>query len=52
MVDMGIEGKEWVLGSGGSDGNCDECLGNAAVGVISVDSDFPTPEGNIHPGCT
>ena len=52
MVDMGIDGKEWVLGSGGMEGNCPECLANAAVGVISVNEDFPNPEGSIHPGCT
>ena len=52
MVDMGITGKEWVLGAGGETGNCPDCEGNAAVGVISVDKEFPVPEGDIHPGCT
>lgn len=52
MVDMGIEGKEWILGAGGATGNCDECIANAAVGVIPVTQEFPTPEGDIHPGCT
>jgi len=52
MVDMGIEGKEWVLGAGGAEGNCDDCQANAGVGVISVDKSFPNPEGDIHPGCT
>jgi len=52
MVDMGIEGKEWVLGSGGSTGNCEDCLANAAQGVIPVNQEFMTPEGDIHPGCT
>lgn len=52
MVEMGVDGKEWVLGSGGSEGNCPDCLANAAVGVIPIDQDFPTPEGDIHPGCT
>jgi len=51
MVDMGIDGKEWVLGSGGETGNCDDCLANAGVGVIPVNEEFPTPEGDIHPGC-
>ena len=52
MIDMSIDGKEWVLGSGGADGNCDDCIANASVGVIPVDQDFPIPEGDIHPGCT
>jgi hypothetical protein len=52
MKDMGVTGKEWVLGSGGVEGNCDACLANAAVGVIPVDQEFPTPEADIHPGCT
>jgi len=51
-IDMGITGKEWVLGSGGETGNCDQCEENAAVGVIPVDQEFPNPEGSIHPGCT
>jgi len=52
MVDMGIDGKEWVLGSGGADGNCEYCQANAAAGIISVNEEFPNPEGDIHPGCT
>jgi len=52
MVDMGIDGKEWVLGSGGAEGNCEYCQANAAAGVISVTEEFPNPEGDIHPGCT
>lgn len=52
MVDMGIDGKEWVLGAGGAEGNCEDCIANAGVGIISVDKDFPIPEGDIHPGCT
>jgi len=52
MVDMGIDGKEWVLGAGGSEGNCEYCIANAAVGVISVTKEFPNSEGDIHPGCT
>lgn len=52
MIDMGIDGKEWVLGAGGETGNCDDCIANAAVGIIPVSRDFPTPEGDIHPGCT
>jgi len=52
MIDMGITGKEWVLGSGGAEGNCPLCQANASVGVIAVNSDFPNPQGSIHPGCT
>jgi len=52
MVAMGIDGKEWVLGSGGETGNCEDCEANAAVGVIPVNQEFPIPEGDIHPGCT
>jgi len=52
MVDMGIDGKEWVLGAGGAEGNCDDCLANAAAKVIPVNEEFPIPEGDIHPGCT
>lgn len=51
MEAMGIEGKEWVLGSGGKEGNCDYCRANAAVGIIPVDEEFPTPQYEIHPGC-
>ena len=52
MIDMEIDGKEWVLGSGGGTGNCEDCQANAAAGVIPVNEDFPYPEGDIHPGCT
>ena len=52
MVDMGIDGKEWVLGAGGVEGNCEYCQANAAAGVIPVTQEFPNPEGDIHPGCT
>ena len=52
MVDMGIDGKEWILGAGGAEGNCPDCEANAAVGVIPVTQEFPVPEGSIHPGCT
>ena len=52
MVGMGIDGKEWVLGAGGAEGNCPDCEANAAVGVIPVNEEFPNPEGDIHPGCT
>ena len=52
MVEMDIEGKEWILGAGGESGNCDFCKANAAVGVIPVTQEFPNPEGDIHPGCT
>jgi len=51
MVDMGIDGKEWVLGAGGAEGNCEYCQANAAVGVVPVNQEFPNPEGDIHPGC-
>ena len=52
MEDMGITGKEWVLGSGGLEGNCAQCRGNAAEGIIPVTRSFSTPQGSIHPGCT
>jgi len=52
MVAMDIDGKEWVLGAGGAEGNCEYCEANAAVGVIPVNQEFPNPEGDIHPGCT
>jgi hypothetical protein len=52
MEDMGITGKEWVLGSGGIEGNCAQCLANAAQGIIPVKNSFSTPQGSIHPGCT
>jgi len=51
-IDMGVTGKEWVLGAGGESGNCDDCLANAGVGSIPIDEEFPTPEGDIHPACT
>ena len=52
MVDMGIDGKEWILGTGGAEGNCEYCIANAAKGVIPVTEEFPNPEADIHPGCT
>ena len=52
MEDMGISGKEWVLGAGGLSGNCKDCIANAAQGIIPVSSSFSTPQGSIHPGCT
>ena len=52
MEDMGITGKEWVLGSGGLEGNCTQCQANAAEGIIPVTKSFSTPQGSIHPGCT
>ena len=52
MEDTGITGKEWVLGSGGLEGNCAQCLANAAEGIIPVTKSFSTPQGSIHPGCT
>jgi len=51
MEDLGVTGKEWVLGAGGQSGNCPDCKANAAVGVIAVDEEFPTPQYDIHPGC-
>lgn len=52
MEDMGVTGKEWVLGSGGKEGNCDDCRANATVGIIPVGREFPIPQYEIHPGCT
>jgi hypothetical protein len=52
MVDIGVDGHQWYLGSGGATGNCEDCIANAAVGIIPIGEDFPTPEGGIHPGCT
>jgi len=52
MVEMGIDGKEWILGAGGASGNCEDCQANAAAGIIPVTQEFPIPEGDIHPGCT
>jgi len=51
-VEMGVTGKEWILGSGGQQGNCDACIGNADQGVIPINQDFYNPEDTIHPGCT
>lgn len=45
-------GKEWILGSGGKEGNCEDCIKNADAGVIPIDQDFPIPEDEIHPNCT
>ncbi len=52
MEAMGVTGKQWILGSGGKEGNCDDCRANAAVGVIPVNDEFPTPQDEIHPQCT
>lgn len=52
MEDMGVTGKEWILGSGGAEGNCPDCRANAAAGVIPVNQEFPIPQDEIHPGCT
>ncbi|MCJ7829161.1 MAG: phage head morphogenesis protein [Dehalococcoidia bacterium] len=52
MDAMGVDGKQWYLGSGGSQGNCDECIANADVGIIPIDEEFPNPEDGIHPNCT
>jgi len=52
MEDLGVTGKEWILGSGGQEGNCPDCMSNAAAGIIAVDDEFPTPQYEIHPGCT
>jgi hypothetical protein len=52
MEDLGVTGKEWILGSGGREGNCPDCMANAQVGIIPVDEEFPTPQYEIHPGCT
>lgn len=49
---MGVTGKKWILGSGGKEGNCPECMANASIGAIPIDEDFPTPQDEIHPGCT
>ncbi|MBT9164015.1 MAG: hypothetical protein DDT23_00004 [candidate division WS2 bacterium] len=48
---MGVTGKRWILGSGGKEGNCEDCKANAAVGVIPIDDEFPTPQDEVHPGC-
>jgi uncharacterized protein YjiS (DUF1127 family) len=52
MKDIGVTGKEWILGSGGAEGNCPDFRANAAAGVIPVDEEFPIPQDDIHPGCT
>jgi len=51
-VEMGVTGKEWILGAGGSRGNCDLCIANADQGPIPVNDSFYNPEESIHPGCT
>lgn len=51
MEAMGIEGKSWVLGAGGVEGNCEKCIANSSVGVIPVKDEFPNPQDTIHPGC-
>lgn len=52
MEDIGVTGKQWILGSGGKEGNCPDCRANAAAGIIPVDQEFPIPQYDIHPGCT
>ena len=52
MEDLGVTGKQWILGSGGAGGNCPDCIANANAGIISIDAEFPTPQYEIHPGCT
>ena len=51
MKGMGVTGKRWILGAGGSEGNCSDCIANAEAGAISVNDDFPTSQYSIHPGC-
>jgi len=53
-IDMGVNGKEWILGSGGRTGNCDECIANSEAGVIPIDQEFPSGVMTVlqHPGCT
>ena len=52
--DMGVDGKEWVLGSGGREGNCQDCIDNADAGVIPIEQEFPSGVMTVlqHPGCT
>jgi hypothetical protein len=52
--DMGIDGKEWILGAGGVQGNCDDCLANAAAGVIPFEEPFPGGVMTVlqHPRCS
>jgi hypothetical protein len=52
MVAMGVTGKEWILGSGGKEGNCEDCRRNADAGAIPVGQDFPISQYEIHPNCT
>ena len=52
MEDLGVTGKEWVLGAGGQEGNCPDCMANAGAGVIPVGDEFPISQYDIHPGCT
>jgi hypothetical protein len=52
MEAMGVTGKEWILGSGGREGNCEYCKRNADAGIIPIEEEFPTPQYEIHPGCT
>ena len=53
-LDMGVNGKEWILGSGGKAGNCQLCKKNANAGVIPIDQEFPSGVMTTlqHPGCT
>ncbi len=51
-----IEEKRWVLGSGGTAGNCEYCDGNEEMGWIGDDEVFDSYDGDIdgppaHPNC-
>ncbi len=48
--------KRWVLGDGGSSGNCDVCEDNEALGWIDMDAVFEGVDGDLdeppaHPHC-
>ncbi len=48
--------KRWVLGDGGSSGNCDICEDNEALGWIDMDAVFEGVDGDLdeppaHPNC-
>jgi len=46
--------KKWVLGDGGSSGNCEDCEDNATDGDIDMDALFSSghDEPPAHPNCT
>jgi len=52
--DMGVTGKRWILGAGGKEGNCQDCIDNANAGVIPIDAIFPSGVETVlaHPNCT